>query len=334
MTKKHTILLSISGERKILGEYSEKDVSFFKLDLKNPRFSHKKIYSEKKMEEEIWREKDVGILFRSIIESKGISEAIVAYPDGTIIEGNRRIVCLRKIKEKYSDDPNIFPKSGYTKIPTYVLPKDMDPLERDVFLARLHVSGKKEWKSLNQAEQIYNLKEKYKLTFDKITNLIGMSRGKVFQKYWAYSKTKDFLKKYPKEPLSKYSYFEEAYKKKDVRRFVDNDSIKSLFYKWIVEKKFDDTGAKDIRKLSLIMEKPRLFDLFQKEGIKKTYHKYQAIFEIRESFYKSLLDILSSIKSLPKDKAKEFFKEKEKREKLNELKKEIDGLIKKVGNKK
>lgn len=322
-------MLSISGEKALEAELLEKDISFFKLDLQNPRFSHTNLTSEKEFEEEIWKESDIADLYSSILESKGLSEPVFAKSDGTVIEGNRRIVCLRKIKENYFEKgENIFPRKGYEKIPTWIVSKNVDNLDLDVLLARLHVSGKKEWRSLNQAEHIYNLRQTHKLTIDKIKKLIGMSRGKIHQKEWAFTETKKFLEKYPQESLNRYSFFEEAYKKKNLRSSIEKGE-REQFYNWIVGGKF--TGAKDIRQLDKIIDKPVLMGLFNKQGITKAFHEYQAKYEIKEEPFKVAIDFLSLLKGLSEKEKTMLLEDKDKVSMLDQLKKELNILLSKEG---
>ena len=328
MTKKQAILLNISGKKPIKAYYVEVDASTLKLDLFNPRFRHKSFKSEKEMEEEIWKEKDTHPLFLSILESKGISEALFLKHDRVVEEGNRRVVCLRKIKEMYADKPEIFPKEGYTKIPAYIFQKDIDPIDLDVFLARLHVTGKKEWDALNQAEHIHRLKEVHNLTFEQISNLIGISKGKIFQKYWAFNETKKFLEKYPDQPINRYSFFEEAYKKINIRAFLNYESNKKEFYNWIVTKKFDKIGAVDIRELSNFIDNKKIFETFKKKGMKAAYIEYISQDEIKEHPSIRLIETLTTtLKNMSRKDLEEILKDKDKINKIKDLLKELNSIL-------
>lgn len=324
MAEKQVIFFNISGE-KVEAKYDLKDISFFKLDLSNPRFNHLKLVSDKEEEERIWKDKDTKLLFDSIVASKGISEPVVAKEDGLVIEGNRRIVCIRKIKEKF--DPNSdFSKDVFEKIPTYIFSKNISPMEQSVYLARLHVSGKKEWDAFNQAKYINMLKDKFELTFDKISALIGMSKGKVIQKYWAFTETQKFLEVYNDETIGRYSFFEEAYKKKNIKEFLENEANKGQFYKWIISGKLK--GAKDIRQLSEIKDDEKFFALFKKEGITEAYHNYQSVYKIKgKKDNKLILDLITMLKNIPREELKELTKDKEKIILYKDLKKEIESLL-------
>lgn len=320
------VLLNISGKKPVEAEFTEKDVSFFSLDLHNPRFSHLNLKFEKQAENEIWNEKDIEILYNSILASKGISEPIYSKPNGTIIEGNRRIVCLRKIKEKYSEG-KIFPKIGYKKIPVFILPNDVSSLDIDLLLARLHVSGKKEWKSLNQAEHIYNLREMHKLSFEEIKKFVGISKGNIHQKYWAYTETRKFLEKNSKESINKYSFFEEAYKKKNVKEFIENVNNVEDFYSWIINGKFNVTGAKDVRDLSKIIDKKDLMLIFIKDGIKSASNSYQNLYENPDNSLRLATQLNIIFNEFSNVEIKELVKDKNKVNELLKLKHGIDRIL-------
>ena len=329
MTRKQVILLNLSGKKPVRAEYKLENLSFFKLDLTNPRFNHLDLKTESEEEKKILEDKDTKVLLKSILASNGISEPIIAKEDGTVIEGNRRVVCLREIKKKYENKPELFPPEGYEKIPTYIFPTEIDPVEQSIYLARLHVSGKKEWDAFNQAKYIYSLKEIYHKSFDEIADLIGMSKGKVFQKYWAFIETKKFLKKYPQESINKYSFFEEAYKKKNIKDFIEGQENKKEFYDWIIKKKLN--GAVEIRQLSKIKEDPKLFTLFKKEGITEAYHQYQALDKLKSDKDKKLIkETISFLKNIPRGELSELPKDKEKINLFKELKKELETLLSQI----
>ena len=331
MEKKQSILLSISGKRRVELQFAEVDVSFLKLGLFNPRFMHKSLKSEVDIEKEIWSETDIQPLFMSILQSKGISEPLFIRHDGTVEEGNRRLVCLRKIKEKYENNSDVFPKEGYTKIPVYIFPKDLDPVDRIVLLARLHVSGKKEWDALNQAQQIYNLKEIHNLTYEQISNLIGMSKGKIFQKYWSYKETKNFLELNPDQPISRYSFFEEAYKKNNVRDVLSSNSNKKEFYGWIINKKFDKTGAKDIRDLANFIDNDKIMTTFRKSGMKAAYIQYETSTGEEDYEFMEIVDeLMDSLRSMSREELSYISKDRTEIRKVEQLINELNHFLKQV----
>jgi hypothetical protein len=328
MENKKSVLLSLSGKNRVDVQFATADLTELKLGLFNPRFRHKSPKTEQEVEKEIWNETDIQPLYMSILQSKGISEPLYVRYDGRVEEGNRRLVCLRKIKQEYEDKPDIFPKEGYTKIPVYILPKDLDAVDLSVLLARLHVSGKKEWDALNQAQHIYDLKEMHGLTYEEISNLIGMSKGKIFQKYWAYKETKTFLSEHPDQPTSRYSFFEEAYKKSKMRHFLDLEKNKKELYSWIIDKKFDKSGAKDIRDLSCFIDNEKIMITFRKSGMKAAYIQYETSDDNNDDEFMDIVDdMMNSLKVMSREELSRIAKDRIKIKKIEQLAVEIHKLL-------
>ena len=82
----------------------ERLLDSIRLDPENPRFRDilllgGKSYTDKELEEQIWQEDDTKDLFNAIKASKGLQEQPLITKDGIVKEGNRRIVCLRKLRK-------------------------------------------------------------------------------------------------------------------------------------------------------------------------------------------------------------------------------------------
>lgn len=247
-----------------------------RLDPNNVRFKHmNRSLSDKEMEDVIWNEEDTRQLYNSIRQAGGLTNPVVILEDGTVKEGARRNVVLRKIKseikagKKTKWDTKL---KSIDNVPCIVLPEDITKLEMDIFLGREHVAGKKEWKAINRGWYIFNLHTEDNRTFDDIRDDLGIPKGEVVKKYTAFKWTKEFMEKYPKQAkISDFSFFEELYKKKELREMVNGESqdLKWTFddvMKWIAEGRFDDAGSRDIRILPRILTNPEARDTFIKDG--------------------------------------------------------------------
>ena len=245
-----------------------------KLDPNNPRFRHEsllegKVYTDKELEEQIWAEDDTKDLYNAIKASKGLQEQPLITKEGVVKEGNRRVVCLRKLRKLVNEGHILGIAPGaFDNVSVKVLPSDITETEIDVLMARYHVTGKKEWKALNQAAHIYELTEKDGLTVATVAELLGKSKPYIYQKLWAFKETRDFLKKYKERDINDFSYFEEYYKK---RAAIDDEVRipKEKIHTWIVEGKFNDEGARDIRELPGICSNPKLKEIFEQKGMKE-----------------------------------------------------------------
>src|SRR5438552_13239039 len=157
-------IVSIAGEQ-IEVALERRPLDSLRLDADNPRYRHEwvlssKTFTEKEMERQIWEDQPTRDLFHSIVASRGINEPVIISDDGLVREGNRRIVCLRKAHERMvqGDKEMIgIPKGIFDLVPCRVLPKDISPVQIDIWLSHIHVSGVKKWKPVNQADHIYRL---------------------------------------------------------------------------------------------------------------------------------------------------------------------------------
>ena len=154
-----------------------------------------------------------------------------------------------------------------------------------------------------------------------------MSKGKIHQKLWAFSETKNFLKQHPKESIDRYSFFEEAYKKKNIKEFVEDSKERFEFHKWIVDNKFNLTGAKDIRYLSLILNNKELMKTFQKQGIKEAYFNYQKDPEKSDKEFEVILEAHKLLRNLNAHGNKTILEDNAKIDLLSKLKEEIDKIL-------
>src|SRR2546428_13977705 len=139
------------------------------------------------MERQIWEEQPGRDLFHSIVASRGINEPVIINDDGLVREGNRRIVCLRKAHERMvqGDKEMIgIPKGIFDLVPCRVLPKDISPVQIDIWLSHIHVSGVKKWKPVNQADHIYRLAENDGLAADENATHNGLRKPPVSMRLW------------------------------------------------------------------------------------------------------------------------------------------------------
>lgn len=241
-----------------------------RLDPDNVRFRHlQKILTDKEIETVIWDEDDTKDLLRSILASGGLSEppVVMKTQDGSFVvkEGNRRIVCCRKAREMVKrGSGDGLPKDAFNAVECQVFPDDVTEEEIAVWLARLHVAGKKEWEALNQAEHLFRLYDEHGLSYERIRELVGLGKAKIIQKVSAYQATFEFMRSHPKEAdVKKFSFFEEFYKRPELRKWLDADpgNLKR-FSEWVAAGKFNMTGAKDVRSLPEILKDEKAVAVF------------------------------------------------------------------------
>ncbi|KKN59204.1 hypothetical protein LCGC14_0544310 [marine sediment metagenome] len=228
-----------------------------KLDPNNVRFRHiKEKLHDDEMEDLVWSENDTKKLYQSILASGGLSEKPFVSLKNVVYEGNRRVVCLRKIikniKEGELKDVN---SSRFNTVECEMPIDDIAPLEIDILKARWHVSGKKEWSALNRAGHVYDLYHNRGLSYEEIQAYVQMNKNQVFVHHRAYQLTVEYMEAYPDDAdIKRFSYFAEVYCHRTVKNWIEEDERnKELFFEWIHDKKFDDLGSSDTRNFRFIL---------------------------------------------------------------------------------
>lgn len=234
-------------------EIKEVALRDLRLDPANVRFKHhQQPLADSEMEQMIWEEPDTKKLLGAILSSGGLSERPYVSPDLVVLEGNRRVVCLRKAKEMQAQGKvhHSIPSNAFDPVEVEMFLDGVMPVELAVARARWHVSGKKEWDAINQANHLYEMHNEMGLSYDSIRDLLGMGKATIIRKVKAYEATTQYMETTNDSDINKYSFFEELHKRPAARRWAaeDRDNLRK-FFQWVKEGKFNVTGAKDVRKL-------------------------------------------------------------------------------------
>lgn len=257
--------------------------------------------TEEEMEGEIWRDPVTRRLYDSILAYQGLIEKPWTTSDGTIVEGNRRIVCLRKIckdikSHKVETTPELF-----NSVVCNVFPPDITQVEIDSLMGLWHVAGKREWSPFDQAKHIHGFYFDHDKTSQEISALIGVSEGVVKKAIWTYEEMLKFIKSRPREArIMHYSYFDELYKVRSGlygKKFIKVDYTKrgypyttnpkeiGEFYDIIVQGKLGE--AQGVRQLPSIVADPEAYEVLKHEGIQKALR----VLESKERPYRPMEEI-------------------------------------------
>jgi len=258
----------VRGEIKV--ETRTVPVDVLKLDPNNVRFKHyEKILSDKEIEEEIWKEQDTRELMKSIRISGGLTERPVVSSDNVVREGNRRIVCIRKLSElAHQSKISEWPQDRFENVECEFLPNDVSPVNIDIYLALVHVKGKKPWRRLNQARHIHDLYENLGHSYDDICTYLSMGKRTVQVLNWAYSATSQYLQKYGKKAdVTDFVFFDQLYKRKDLRAWVEADANNlSKFGEWVATDKIKDP-SRELKWLPQVLKKKDALEALQSKGM-------------------------------------------------------------------
>ena len=341
------ITLDITADKSIELDVLSIPLSKLKLDPNNVRFKHiDDPMSDEQIEELIWREPSTKSTLREIKFSQGLSELPyvkkISDSEYLVIEGNRRLVCLRHLNNEISSrkEKNI-PIEKIDPQQCYVFPENTDDATLAIFLARIHVSGKKDWPSMNKGIHVNDLINKYGYDWDQVIQATSIGRNTISQMLKAYETTKQYQKKYPDDEnwLHRYSHFFELIKRRNLKDWIDNPKHLEKFMHWVNNGQIP--MAIQVRKLDkIILENKDAYNAIQngasvleaEEIIKNSIKRKKSSDSLSENVDTKLEDIQYFMKNFPRGKMDEISKDEEKLKNMEAAHKEFGRLIKDIKN--
>jgi hypothetical protein len=301
------------------------------LDPNNPRFKHiEKKLTDKEIEESIWKESDTQELYNQILAAGGLYEMPVIDHNRIVREGNRRTVCLRVLKRRAAkrELPNI-PPSKFDKIKCRLLSKNSDPAFVALFLASIHVKGKKEWNTFNRALYIYDLHNMHHLSYDTIAKHLGMGKITVIRMVDVYKATEEYGRRHTedKQWYHKFTYFDELYKKRDLKEFRENTVNVIKFGDWVKEEKFHD--VRDVRDLPKIVTDNEALEVLERAKIDDARRIVESKDPtIKSPQFKRLKETIEIIRSFSRKELINTLNDASRLALLKTLKTEVESLLK------
>jgi len=291
------------------------------LDPRNPRIANTVALSiveegeslQARLEELLWADDDVRDLYRQILINKGLVERIIVRQDGRVVEGNCRTVVYRKLRQKHPSEKN------WQSIPARVLPNDIGDRDIAILLGEMHVAGKNTWAPFEKAGHVYHLHSNFALTQDEIAQRLRMSKSKINQLIRAFDVMKNkYLVEYPGHSSSrKFSYFEELYKKPELREWVTSTpGAEDLFVKWVGSNKIEQ--GIHVRELPSILADEQAVATLTRDGFAAaqrliaednpgvTSKLFRRMLEMTEALRKAQLDDIQRVRKTPHAKARKI----------------------------
>src|SRR3989441_9900160 len=326
------------GGRRTGGTLEKLHVSQLKLDPMNERFKHmvKEIH-EDEIERHIWEEEDAKTLYKQIKISGGIMEPpVVVKNNGQYLvkEGNRRVVCLRKLSKeghegKLREGYN-YREDHFDEVQCIVLPSDLSQKDLDSLIGTRHVSGPKEWATLNRAWHIYDMYTRDSMDFDEIRQILGFGKGTVIRMVKAFEKTMEYGKKHPEDKywFRKFTYFDELYKKPELRDWIEQDPQNlDAFIEWVAMGKFND--VRDVRILPGLLGDPDAAKIFR--SAQGDIVKARNILALREptissETFATINRTIETLRSIPRNEFIQTTRDTSRMRLLKDLRHEVDSL--------
>ncbi|HZY93750.1 MAG TPA: hypothetical protein VFE98_02685 [Candidatus Bathyarchaeia archaeon] len=326
--------MSVTPDKKIRAEIQKVPLSKLKLDPNNVRFRHHpvKSLSDSEIAALIWKEPDTKDLYREINTSRGLMEAPIVNSDYVVMEGNRRIVCLKKLSEKaHGEEQPGIPADFWDTVECNVLPEETPPKDIALMLGRFHVSGKKEWRALNQAAHVSELYNKHGISYDDIHGYLSMSKPTIVRMITAFDATTEYGKKFSsdKEWVGKFSYFYEMYKKPDLANWLEKNGNNDKFMSWLGTGKL--TRGAEVRELPQIITVPEALSALDSNGFdaaKKVLSKSDP--SVDSKFYGQVKDMIEKLNGLPRDELIEAGTDQARIQSLQRLRETVDSVLKDI----
>ncbi len=247
-------------------ELIEVDPDEVKLDPTNPRvgFSIRQLDEAERNDGActllLTSQEDTEALRRSIVLSNGVQEPIYIRADGTVAEGNRRVVALRAAKEEFPND------SRFSRMPAWRIPAETGDSVIQDLLNEIHLGSVRGWAPYEKALQMRALVASG-LIEDEVAERYRMTAREVRQQIAAVDMMDNLYfpmieDRSDPEHRTKFSYFLEFYKNgRIVQHSESMPDLPRRFCRWIRDGHIN-TGVR-VRRLPKVLdskEATRLLD--------------------------------------------------------------------------
>lgn len=271
-------------------------------------------------------------LYEQIKSAKGLYEEPVIDSNYTVLEGNRRVACLRRLKKEAHESklPGI-EKDTFDIIKCKMIPKGISDIDKELFLSTLHVKGKLDWPTFNKAKKIFDLHETHKLTYDQLKKHLGMGKATMIQMVNAYEQTLKYGQKYPDEKAwwRKYSYFNQLFSSKNLKKFSNLQDNIDKFARWVHENKFKDFT--DVRNLGKILEDEDATRILGNYNFEKAFEIIQQKNpNLKSREFRQIQKAIEVIRAFSRKELIKTITDPHRRTMIRELKDEIDSLVRDI----
>lgn len=234
-----------------------------------------------------------------------------------VLEGNRRVTALKWLLTLHDKGKETFTREqlkNFKNIECLILDDQLAPVTASLILPGLrHVSGIKEWGAYQKAKAIYELRRSGLSPQEAAQNL-GLSTRSANQAYRCFRaleqmKTDEEFGEFVKPKL--YSYFEESFKRPNVKKWLgwddhseefQNEEHLKEFYSWIVpqdgERDPKLSEAKSIRDLGRFIDDEGALNIFRLPdgSVARALAKYEI--DHPEDWFPKIIAAANAIKSL------------------------------------
>jgi len=293
--------ISVMG-REIPFKLEELDIDELRFYLDNPRINYILTMHEGEVTQEVIQQKLLELdttkdLVKDIAANGGLLGEVLVIGD-EVVEGNTRLACYRRLRQRYPDD------ARWAKIPAKVLSNDIRQDELFFILGTFHVKGKKEWSAYEKAAYIHRMVRELNYSPKDVAAQLGNQAKTIQAMLAAYEAMSEYY--LPRaggdgdafqvqDALRKYSYFEAMFRQKDLaQRASQTPAFVAEFSDWVRQGVFPKAECvRDLPKILGHKRAQRVFlDLVDTEPDdafeEATYVLHEAKPEKVDPFYKAV----------------------------------------------
>ncbi len=322
--------LEVTSGRKIPAKLVTLGIRKLHLNPKNPRIRHKfDGETEADIEEQLWHEEGTKGLYNEIRYSGGLSDKPIVSSDLTVIEGNRRITCLRRLDEEARNGEIEFSENAFEKVQCLMLPRDVEPKDVDLLVARVHVSGKREWSPLNQAEQVFEMANQYGMTTREIATALSRSPHAVELMLAAFQSTLDYGERFPDNDgrwIHKFSYFYELFRSTYLRDWAKDKRNMNFFMRLLSGERPKLYQGRQVRDLPALVRNPEYSKLLSSQGFDKAMEIAKTRQVGLDQFTRKLVEASAILQRITKDPRKHL-RDPEKLRIVGEIRKKTEYIL-------
>ena len=211
-----------------------------------------------------------------------------------VIEGNRRTAALKYLYEEFekSNDVGKLNAESFKSVDV-ILVSDESPIQHLITMGLHHISGKRKWSSVNQAQLIYDLRHKHKMNEEEICGAISINKHSLRRSL----RTLALIKKYKLSDYgdqfqtNKYAIFQEIVTRVEMKSWLnwneviyqaDNIVNEEKLFSWISFEEFIEIDEYD-EKESKTIKDPIITKSHEIRELSKFIHDDKAIEQMVES---------------------------------------------------
>ncbi len=211
-----------------------------------------------------------------------------------VIEGNRRTAALKYLYEEFEKNNDVGKLTGENfKSVDVILVSDESPIQHLITMGLHHISGKRKWSSVNQAQLIHDLRHKHSMSEEKICSALSINKHSLRRSLRTLALIERYkLSDYGDQfQTNRYAIFQEIVTRVEMKDWLnwneanyraDNRMNEEKLFSWISFEEFIDIDEYDAKETKTIKE-PIITKSHEIRELSKFIHDKEAIEQMVES---------------------------------------------------